>query len=196
MAINDVFRLSVEGLGPNAQQVVCVFHYRQTGALGDDSGEDLCDAWENTLVGAWADIISADCLITKLEARNVTQPLFGFDHAIEPNVPGTLVGQTLPPMNSAVISWRTGLIGRSRRGRNYVWPAGEAEQNLGQWTPTYLTAVGVFATAALAITDVVSGAEYALVVWSPTLSASTTVTSYQVDALVGTQRRRRPGRGS
>lgn len=196
MAIGDIFRLSMEGIGPNAQEVVNVFHFRQATSTGSDTGEELCVAFEEDIVPLYATLISDDCLITKLEARNVTQPLFGFDYPISPQVPGDLSGETLPSMVAAVVSWRTGLIGRSRRGRSYVWPTTEAQQNLTQWIPTYITLLETWAIAMSNITDSGSGATYIHCVWSTVLATDFTVTSAIVDPIAGTQRRRRPGRGS
>lgn len=196
MAIGDIFRLSVQGLGPNAQQVVNVFHYVQTDTVGDDAGERLCQAWVEDVLPQFVDVFVDDCLVQRLEARNVTQPQFGFDFDLASPEPGTLTGEVLPAQVAAVISWRTGLVGRSRRGRSYLWPANEASQNLGQWVPTYLSAVAAFGNSAMAIQESVSGADYNLVIWSETLTASFLVSSFIVDEITGTQRRRRPGAGA
>lgn len=196
MALNDIFRMSVEGLGPNAQLCVCVFHYRQDTIAGQDTGEELCIGFADDEINDFAAVIADDCLIQKIETRNVTQPTFGFDFSVSPAVPGILAGEVLPSQVSCVVSWRTGLIGRSFRGRSYLWPATEAMQNLGQWIPAYLTDVATFASTMQTIGETITGATYRQVVWSPTLSIATPVTSAIVDEITGTQRRRRPGRGA
>lgn len=196
MALDDIFRMSVEGLGPNAQLCVCVFHYQQTTIAGQDTGEELAEAFATDEINEFAACIADDCLIQKVETRNVTQPLFGFDYAVSPAVTGVLAGEVLPSMVAAVISFRTGLIGRSRRGRCYMWPATEAMQNLSQWLPAYIADLAAFASTMQTIGHTPTGATYAQVVWSPTLSLATPVTSAIVDEIAGTQRRRRPGRGA
>lgn len=196
MAIGDIFRLAVEGLGPNAQQVVSVYHYRQVTALGQDTGSDLCDAWVEDVLPSFVATIADDCLVTRLEARNVNQPTLGFDRLLTPAVPGTLVGEVLPSMSAAVIGFRTGFIGKSFRGRVYVWPTTEAQQNLTQWVPGYLAVLETFAANLDDITLLATGANYRQVVYSKKLLAAKDVTSHVIDPIIGTQTRRRPGRGA
>jgi hypothetical protein len=195
MAANDIYRLAVEGIGPTSQQLVNVFHYRQIGAVGDAAGADLIDAWQVSARGAFLAAISASCAITNYSVRNLTQVGLGVDVAESPAQPGIVAGDALPPMNAAVITWLTGLIGRRNRGRTYMWPTGESRQTAGQISGTYDTELTTFAGANILIGGGALGDDYQLVVHSEVGNTNRDVTDFVVRQFLATQRRRREGVG-
>lgn len=206
MGVGSLYRLAVIGQGGLAQELVCAFHYRQFSAtVGSNGAEDLCTAWENQIANIFADTFSSSSLLTSLEARGITDPTEGFDKSITPAIGGTRsTGEPLPPQSSGVITWTTGLIGRHYRGRNYLWYTNETDQSQGTWTSGYQTVMDIFAAAALLLAPSVNNAGFDLMVYSkPDLDADppwggaiTPVTSYRVNNLVCTQRRRKAGVGS
>ena len=195
MANNDIFRLAVEGIGPTSQQLVNVFHYRQVGVIGDDAGADLVDAWQVTARGDFLAAISASCALTNYSVRNLTQVGLGVDVPESPALPGFVSGDALPPMNAAVITWLTGLIGRRNRGRTYMWPTGESRQTGGQISGTYDAELTAFATANILIAGGILGGTYQLVVHSEVGNTNRDVTTFVVRQFLASQRRRREGVG-
>jgi hypothetical protein len=196
MAQNDVFSLTLVQQGPAfAQEIINVLHYRQTSVIGSDDGESLANAWLGSAANEWQDVVNVGVVLTSLRVRNITQPLFGVDFAVTPPLTGTRLGESFPATSAAVLSLRTGLIGRSRRGRMYLAPGSEADQNAGQISGGYATSLALFADAIKVVADV-DGSSYALVVWSELLQVATPVTDILIDQILGTQVRRRPGRGA
>lgn len=197
MAVNDIYRMAVEGIGPNGQELVNVFHYRQEGLGGDDAGEELINAWQEDVQALFLDCFSASVALVNISVRNLTQPTLGTDRPVSPAEPGSISGDSLPPTSAAVITWLTGLIGRRHRGRTYIWPAGESSQTGGQISGGYDTTLGLFAAAALSIQEGTLGSIYTMVVHSEVDDgADTPVTIYRVNQFLATQRRRRVGVGA
>lgn len=197
MAIGDLYRMAIVGQGPGfGQELVNVVHYVQVTAAGSNDGHELADAWVEDCSTEWATAVNSGCAITQFQIRNLTNILYGSDVSPDPVIPGTRAGEAFPPTSSAVLSWRTGFIGRSRRGRTYMWPGSEADQNAGQISGAYSEDVLDFANASLLISDSVSGAQYERNVYSKVLDANFPVTSVLLDQFLGTQVKRRPGRGS
>jgi hypothetical protein len=132
MAVGDLYRLAIVGVGQQTQELVNVHYYEARTSDPDDKGTGLIDAWAATVSAAMAACISDQILIVRLEARNVDQPTQGQDYSLSPAIAGDLVGETLPPIVSARIRWTTGLIGRRTRGATSMWPTTEGSQNAGQ----------------------------------------------------------------
>ena len=154
MAIGDIFKFSVVGTGEQEQELVCVFHYRQEEALIlDTPGEDLCDAWQLAAEAAFSACFGSGCAIRQYQVRGITDPTYGFDRVLVSPVPGGLGGEGWPPQDTSLIKWSTGLIGRSFRGRSYVWPATEGHQNSGRISSGLRTNLVTFAAEAVLIGD-------------------------------------------
>lgn len=198
MALNDVLELAVIGSTAAGGELVNVYHYIQTTGVGDNPGVNLIDGWVANVSGDYADIIAPTVSITGFRVRNKTQPTFGTDYTLPSPILGTLTGHALPPQTAAVISWRTGLIGRRFRGRTYVWPATEDVQNEGQWGVGYVSALTAFGSSALTFTQ--AGFGYTLCVYSENSETpgviATVVQSVVVDQYARSQRRRQVGVGS
>lgn len=196
MALNDIFRMAIVGTGPNSQELVNVHHYRQVNTGGGDLGDALGRAWIDVASAAWAQCVSINCAVVQLQIRNLTQPQFGVDFTDDLPIAGAQTGETLPPNASFVISWRTGLIGRARRGRTFMWPPNEAAQASGQISGGQNTLYQAYAAEMLQLLDPDTAAVFNMVVHSETLAEDNQVTTFVIPQFMATQRRRRAGTGS
>lgn len=198
MALNDTLELIVIGSTGAGAELINRHTYIQVAGSGDDAGVNLIDAWVADAMPAYQDVIADTVSILGFRVRNLTQPTFGTDYTLPTPEQGVITGEVLPPQNAAVISWRTGLIGRRYRGRTFVWPTGENQQNEGQWSNAYVTALTDFGNAALTIDN--GAYTYQRCVYSSESETpgvvSTIITSVVVDQFVRGQRRRQVGVGS
>lgn len=205
MATGDIYKLTVIGRSPLQNQLVNTFHFRALqDTVLDTQTEDLIQAFHSpnpwdSYRACFGNSIGLD----RIEARQVNGPALEFAELsiVETGAGGA--GDHLPNQCAAVISWRTGNIGRSFRGRTYVFPTLETNQANGQWVAGYLTALGTFANNALVIGDGVLEATYELVIWSTISNGAprvppiaTAVITSKRDIRVFTQRRRVTGVGA
>ena len=194
--INETYRLAIEALGPSGQQLVNVQHYRQTSIGGSDEGTELANAWIEFGGPAYGAMLSEHCGIVNIKVRNVDRPVYGTDVPVTPAISGEVSGDASSPTAPQIMTIRTGLVGKSYRGRNYLFPTGEALVGGGQIAGTYATLVASYFAAIQDLIDSVSGFEYRLGVWSPTLSVFTLAQSYTAQEFQGKMGSRRAGVGS
>lgn len=64
---------------------------------------------------------------------------------------GGVASESLPPQCAGVITWRTGLSGRSHRGRTFLPGVAESDQSDGILLSGYITAVQAVVTQMLAV---------------------------------------------
>lgn len=194
MAIGDIFKLT-DKQRIFGQIVENVHHFRQT-AISTDPMLDLATTFRDNVLPVWRNLQAADLEHFKLEVRGVTDPNIGFD--LDVSVFGSQSGQEAIALQVApIITWRTGFIGRSFRGRTYVAGTTEANSAGGVLTPTMVTALQAAADEIISLPAIGGlGEGYHLVVYSQTLTTATDVTGYTVQPVVGTQRRRRQGVGT
>jgi len=198
MAIGDIFRLAVEGRGPQDQQLVNTLYFKQeTATIFDTPSEDLAEAFDADCVqsGLFTALFHVNNSIVKLSVRGITDPEVGFDYEYPTPVPGDGTGDMLPPSQSCVVTWNTGFIGRANRGRNYIWPTSEANQSQGYFGQGYLTGVGAYADAVRLMGDGIATASWQQVVWSSVNNSAKDVISATPKALVNNQIRRKAGVG-
>jgi len=198
MALNDLFRIAVQGRGPQDQQLVNTLYYRQSSlAVVGDELEVLAQAYFDNAIdsGLYPALVHANCSFIGLQVRGITNPETGFDLNFEEAIPGASTGDMLPPATSCVVTWNTGFIGRRNRGRNYLWPASESNQSQGVWGAGYLDAVQDYAEAIRNL-DVLLVGSYQQVVYSRTFDAFRDVISATPKPIVNGQERRKPGVGS
>lgn len=197
MAQNDIFRVALRGLGPQGQVLVNVFHYRQEGDLIlDEPGEDFVQAWQDEVQAFFLGCISQACQIDRIEVRGVTNPLYGFDFDYSPPVLGGQSGDACPPQTACLISWRTGLVGRARRGRTYMWPPSESTQAGGAINATQIANLEGFITAAIALPTTLEHTGWQMMIHSETAAGNNPVTQGIVRPIMATQKRRRLGAGT
>jgi len=192
MATGDIWRVSIEGEALT-DSFVNVLHYQEGFGWDGDLASLAQGIWDGigaTYVAMLADSYTA----TNLSLRGVTNPTQGFDLALSD--PGTQTGDRLPTQTAGVITWRTGLIGRSYRGRSYIGPMVETVSNGGYISSPQLAVMDTFADAAKTIIEALPGTGVLqLGVYSRKLSQFTAVTAHESQQIMGTQRRRRPGVG-
>lgn len=205
MSYGDIFRLAVIGEGGSGQELVNVFHYQQDSLLTvGEAGVDLARGWESAVMPDFLNTFSPGGAIHMLQIRGVTDPTYGYDYDISGHPVGTGPGgDDLPPQVSAVITWKTGLIGRSFNGRTFCWPAGEAGQNRGNISSAYATYLSDFADAAMAFGPGVLYGSWKMGVLSQYHAGEkretpvfTPITQAVVRTVLCGQRRRRAGVGA
>lgn len=205
MATGDTYKLAVQSNFTGTDQIVNVFHYRQTADAGAVTNKALA------LINAWVDSCQAEYL-ANLSSR-MTLELFqarGVDGSTEEAEVNTTengtggAGDIVPLQNAPVLSWRTGQSGRRRRGRTYMPPIEETLQDAGNLNSTQIDRMEDFAAVATAI-DTPDGDEFEMVIYSPEdLTATpprvgtiiTPVVAAIAQSVMGSQRRRRQGSGS
>jgi len=197
MAINNIYRVSVEGEQPGGNKLICTFHYRaDLPTVLQTQSEDLADAWNDELQILWRNTFSDACTINAIRVRGVTDLTEGYDLSLSPAQPGGLSSDMLPSIVAPVVTWYTGLIGRSNRGRSFLWPITEPHQLQGVIGGALVSAINSFAAAAMFIGDGVTQAQYQLVVWSRKLTVARPVTAFLTRPLTYRQGRRQRGRGA
>jgi len=199
MAVNSIYKLALLGRGPQNQEMVNTLYYKAlTGTIFDTQSEDLIEAWMNDteLPEAFTNLFHSSCSFTGIQVRGITDPTEGADVLFDTPVPGQNTGQCLPPFTSCVVTFTTGKIGRSYRGRNFLWPTSEANQDAGMLISGYTDAVVDYAEAIQSVGSGVETAVYAQVIWSPTLAIATPVTGATPRATLHLQRRRTEGVGA
>src|ERR1700741_465485 len=105
------------------------------------------------------------------------------------NVAGSQAGVALPPETALVVSFKTGVVGKSYRGRSF-WPGLDPEQleNNGTLSGAALTA---YQNMFQAYVDVmITNTDSGLCIWSPTLGIGTSVLTALVRDTPHPQRRR------
>ncbi len=136
-------------------------------------------------------------LSTSVVERKVEELDPGDGHVVSttgldlPTAPaGTGSGNAYPPQLARVMTIRTGLSGRSFRGRFYLPPPAIDENNASASIPltTRQDLVNAFATYC---GDVFTASDFQLGVWSPTLAGFESATSVDMGSIYDTQRRRR-----
>jgi hypothetical protein len=108
---------------------------------------------------------------------------------------GTRANDAMPASVANVISWRTGRAGRANRGRTYMFGMADTDAIGSYFISSYLTGLGLFALALL-----VYDGPPTLFVTKAVASVSqlemVVATTYIINDVVDSQRKRLPGRGS
>lgn len=142
--------------------------------------------------------VSPDCFLNQIQVRvlNPALPL-ALDYSTGLPEAGAYVpgsGDTIEPGNvTAAMSLRTGLAGRSQRGRFYVpsWHKDQVtsdDRMNSSWVTTYVSILAQLLATFLT-------QPYQLAIFHKATNLFTLVTSFVVDAVLDSQRRRLPGRG-
>lgn len=191
MAINSIYRLAIEA-EIAGQKFVNVLHYRQnTISLTEIGAEFLLTACEETLIPAYALLVSSSVSFRKITATEVVEGGEMAERGLD--VAGGVAGETYAFQVCPLLSWRTGQVGRSNRGRTYLFPPSESVMAAG----------GTIASAnkpdynALAETmkefgTLLSPAAFTLGVYSRKEGLWNRVTSHVLRDYGATQRKRRP----
>jgi hypothetical protein len=209
MAAGDIVKVRTRGrlLGSNVEFGVHI-RYNTTSA----TAADLAASWAATVIPMVKAASVSDCNWDRLTVSD-TDPngAESYDLPLTQPNPGDILGDPLPPQDAAVISLRTGVKGGRRRGRFYFPGITETTNQDGRMQGTQLTAIQALANGLINAYGP-SGTEndYRLVVYSPEVltfkpprtpkprpgTIITNVTSYTVDPVIRTQRRRSIGVGA
>lgn len=200
MAEGDVFRLSTQSdYISGGDDAVNVFHFEQVSpAIFATPGQDLAEAFIAACVPSYVNCMTAGYVLHRIAVRQVTGGAEEFETTVtEPGTAG-VVGSMLPTTTAALISWRTGLAGRTKRGRTYLPPTNEEQLSSGLWSSSYMTAMQGFADDCLALGTAVFTlhANWAIGVWSTVDNAFVPYTHAIMRQIPATIRRRRIGSGS
>jgi len=194
VALGDVFEFAVRGRWAD-QRIINVFHYRAIASAGSEH-TDLVTAWEASVKTPYLNVMSTEYTLEDYAIRKPNDPEFAqaIISASSP-VAGARTGTVGVPGGAAVITWTTGLAGRSRRGRTYIGPLSETDTNQGTFTAGFTSVLTTFANAARATLIVDDIDRFQRVVWSRTLSSYANVTGHVVRSYIRSQRRRNIGIG-
>ena len=179
--------------------MVNVFHYKCTSVPLIGDGEGLVAAWVDQIQDLFLATFAPGAALLRAQVRGITTPTYGYDYEFPGHPAGTQgSGDELPPMNAAVITWGTGLIGRAYRGRTYCWPMSESSQAHGVITGAYESALQDFGNAAIAFSNLLlpQNGAWRMVVHSTTHGVDTPVIKATVRTQIHLQRRRALGVGA
>jgi len=161
-------------------------------------GGAMIDWWANNLAASLSSSLSlVNVTVTALHAATGPQVVITTGLPISGEQGADVVSNNV----ALCVSFRTALIGRSFRGRNYVPGLTEGDTNLSLVNST--RAAAIVASYAALISDPPPGTVWVVVsrtvnhvVQSPTALTNTIVSVQLVDLVVDSQRRRLPGRGT
>lgn len=191
MAIGQTYRLSVVGSALD-QTIVNTFHFLQTGTPGGGRtpAQEILFRWTAGPSGSpnqnYALVLPSLYRGNELVVMNTADPL---DNAQQQNGISGLrgAGQLLPPQCCGLLSLETVGRGRSFRGRTYLGPVLEQDQDAGNITTAYSDIMTQFAQS---VSNSFNSTPFAWVVYSRKLHASQAVTRVHIRLFIATQRRR------
>jgi hypothetical protein len=190
--IADVIRTSVEGVTNQGHHWANVLHFRKVGATSFAAAIATLDPLllNHYTVNSGAGLNFRTFLptVASIQAFRYT-PLDGVTAStvISHVLAGLDAAEPLAPSLCVVCTLRTALRGRSNRGRAYIGPFTESQNNFGSVNPILATGFAVQWNNFLAT---LVGTGLSLVVASYLHSSATNVTSVTVDTKWDTQRRR------
>lgn len=133
----SILKVVIEGV-LDAQRCLMVFHFRDD--VGGFTEQQVEDEMNNNLLSRIAEHTSQDVLFTMIsvqelwpEAKDPYQEVKAFN--------GQVAEAALPTVLAGVVSMRTGLAGRSNRGRKYFYGIPQSEVADSQLSQDYLLLV-------------------------------------------------------
>lgn len=199
MAVNDVYQIAAVFNNPNADgDIVNVYHYRQTSYDGVSSEVAMLiscmNFLEQELAANYMPLVATDFTFARLVGFIVNNPIYG--STLSSGTAGSAAGEYLPIRTAPVATKNTSLRGRSYRGRLYLLPPMEADQNGGGWITSAKAAVQGVLDNLLELVDVVQGNTFKMTVYSaelstpPSLIIDNVVTSITLKQVFGSVRGR------
>lgn len=206
MDAGDIAQLNVViGSTTSSDKWENVFHFECQ--IDATSLYDLADEFNTHVLTDWMHagmVNEVNCALLAVRDA-VPGTAAGVDFVVSPaKTGGDAISDMLPPTASAIITWRTALAGRAYRGRSYLPGFGEAQQAGGILNAGCITDMEAAVTAMLGrFGPGGTSGNWRLVVLSRVLNGvvrptpvGTLVVSGDVQTIMGSQRRRRPGVGS
>lgn len=168
--MGDIYRCFIKGNGAVAGQSAGFgLHYEDITVLGNLSMANLAESLFNALDIHGSGSFSASGVLSTIEVRGVTDPTAGYDYPM--SIAGAVTGDMLPPQDAAVISWRTGLVGKAYRGRSFLPYQPEVSQAYGTWASGWIDQLQLFADDLITLYDTATG----LIPWARLVVLSTVV---------------------
>lgn len=192
MALNSVYRLSVVGSILD-QTIVNTFHFRQTVATlpdGERGPDAILRRWttgQGSPQSQYLALLPVSYQSRELIVLNVADPLDNGSRQVTATGIRS-AGQILPPQCCALLSIRTQGRGRSFRGRTYIGPLGESDNDAGSISTGLQSAMTAFVNSVFTSYGGISGLEWT--VYSRRLAQSNDVTQVLIRNFIATQRRR------
>lgn len=200
MAIGDTYRHAILAERIESRDdTVNVWHFRQkTANVLPNAMADLVLAWNLQCRNLYLGTFSA---LYGLQRSSVKQITGGLGVYEETQAGAGTSGPTntgLPSTVAALISWKSGLAGRSKNGRTYLPPSNEEQLEYGFWTAAYLNGMLAFGNAmiGMALSPSILHAQWEFGVYSPLGGGFTPFTTFINRTVPATIRRRRIGSGS
>jgi len=203
----ELYRLTQVQSFNNLMTVINQFHLGRDGSGGTPGA--LCNDWVNNVVTTWKNNVTQYAIWSQVYVQMILPYESGI-YALPLTGGGTVpFGNPLPPNAAGIITWRTELAGRRRRGRTYVagcqWNTNQTT-NFATWNSGGIAALTNIANAIFTRYQLGGNpGGYYLVVWSrrewadlPAADwpqAAAYVNRYSVQPYVGTMGSRRAGRG-
>lgn len=202
MAVGEVFEVKVSG-HYQGQLWNNVLHFRQK-EYGVGTEEDFITRFKSVIYGEWLALMVDEATMDQIYVRQITPELK--DPVIDSfvNAVGAVTDDGLPSFVSAIVTQRTGIANRRKRGRIYIPAVPLSFQTDGQLNSTGLAAYQTFADNLMVnYNDNTASAKFDVGVWSRAQAADTgqnddaftPMTSGAPNPVLGTQRRRRAGHG-
>lgn len=178
------------------------FYYKYVGTMTEEILADLVSAALTAWSDNWKPLLSTGYTLREIYARDLsTEAAVQFGSGLDTGNSGTLTGDTLPNYATIAVARRSGLTGRSTRGRIF-WPGiveSQAANNslAAGVAEDIVAAIESIDLAAIAL-DLVPVIVSRYTAGAPRLVALTyeLLTWLVVDQLLDTRRSRKPGVGS
>lgn len=204
VAIGDIYELAVTWRDvTGTQQMINVYHFRQK--AGFLSAINLIGEWQSAMQTRDQGLRSSGAQLIKYSCRSlIPHNTDWYETTLAVN--GTLGAFTLPPSSAAIITWRTGLPGRRKRGRTYIGGVERSQHAGGLLTAAYTgTNMANFGNQVLAVFGAAgSSPTTEMGVWSrlnagpdPPFNPAgfQVITGFTAQPALGTMGTRRHGRG-
>jgi hypothetical protein len=193
-AIPLTVKFVIEGQA-DGQDVINVLHYKYVGAAPTAVALDaFITSWKTAHLAQWLACHSSGYLILGFECTDIASAAGArATQALSTGNVGT-VGSPLLPNNVALaVSWRTGLAGRTNRGRTFMGGLPASGYNNDAITGSLLTALSTLAAALISQTFT-GGFDFAVASFKDSLAK--VITGFIMETVIDSMRRRLPGRGN
>lgn len=184
--MSAVIRITAEGSNGGVPDVN-VFHWRIPNSAPATEVGGIATAL-STFYNAIKGLLNAGTITIGARVVSVDQTP-NFVVAITPLTVTTTGGANVDASTSIIVSWQTGLVGRSYRGRNYLGPVSTTAGTAQDGHHALGSAVTTVQTAADTLRAVTTNG-VSFVVWSKVVNGSTNVTGAVARSVLGSQRRR------
>lgn len=201
--VNNLFRAILHGRDAHSI-FLNIRHYKVTAVTGAGLDDTVvARAINTTLSTTYLDTFSSEISLEKVTAQRLTAAGVAILDAVEDThflpAPGTGTGGEMPSYVAGIVSLRTGLAGKSGRGRIFCWPPSEGFNDVtGVPNATWKANALIFGTALLStITSTVGADSITLVpcLFSKVFGNATPLTNVLVRAEWADLRRRKIGVG-